>query len=115
MATTATFIKFLIRFGFSIFKILKGPYFVEVTVCPELPKNIFTSTTTMLIGGFGVIFMPKKISTSTTLDFLEIYVTLLKFCEIFEMLYPVLYFVKFLTPATSDNLATLSSRDPSGL
>ena len=38
----------------------------------------------------------QKISTSTTLDFLEIYVTLLKFCEIFEMLYPVLYFVKFL-------------------
>ena len=33
----------------------------------------------MVMGGFGVIFMPKKISTSTTLDFLEIYVTLLKF------------------------------------
>ena len=29
------------------------------------------------MGGFGVILMPKKIST-TTLDYFEIYVTLLK-------------------------------------
>ena len=31
------------------------------------------------MGGFGVILMPKKISTTTTLDYFEIYVTLLKF------------------------------------
>ena len=30
------------------------------------------------MGGFGVILMPKKISTTTTLDYFEIYVTLLK-------------------------------------
>ena len=30
------------------------------------------------MGGFGVILMPKTISTTTTLDYFEIYVTLLK-------------------------------------
>ena len=37
-----------------------------------------TSTTPVVMGGFGVILMPKKISTTTTLDYFEIYVTLLK-------------------------------------
>ena len=47
-------------------------FFIEVTVCPKLPKNILTSTTPHGYGWIWNDFYAKKILTSTTLEFLEI-------------------------------------------
>ena len=59
--------------------------FIEVTVCPELPKNILTSATPTGMGGFGVIFMPKKTRPQQLLIFLSFCESLWNFVTCFEI------------------------------